>query len=318
MKILVLGGAGYLGSVLVPLLLWRGHRVTVLDSFLYGENSLALCCSHSDCELVVGDVRDKLTVRRLLAGADAVVPLAAIVGAPACARDPLGSESVNVTAMRWLFEEVGHGQLVVMPTTNSQYGTGGVEPLTEDSPVNPLSEYARQKVEVENALLNNVPLGVSLRFATLFGMSPRMRLDLLVNDFVHRAVTDHSLVLFEGGHRRNFLHVRDAALAILHVVRHPLDVVGHLIGALGSSVYNVGDSRANLTKRQLCEEIQRQVPNFMWTEAAVARDPDQRDYVVSNARFEDVGWAPTVTLQAGIAELVKGCAGLRARRYSNV
>lgn len=304
-RILVTGGAGYIGSTLVPLLLERGHHVTVLDNFLYRENSLAACCRNPRFDVHRVDVRVVPEVVPHLSRHDVVIPLAAIVGAPACDRDPVGAATTNVDAHLMLFRRLSKSQRVIMPTTNSAYGTG--RDVSETSPLYPQSSYAQNKVEVERALLGH-PLAVSLRLATVFGMSPRMRMDLLVNDFTWRAVSDRALVLFEGHFMRNYVHVRDVAEAFVHVVEDDVR----------AGVYNVGDSNANVSKRQLCGLIQMEVPGFVWTEAEAAKDPDQRDYVVSNAKFEATGWRPQVALEEGIAELVKGYRMLAPRRYANV
>jgi nucleoside-diphosphate-sugar epimerase len=298
MHFLVTGGAGYIGSLLVPALLQKGHRVTVLDTFSAGEPNLAACCLNEGFEPVRGDARDMRTVEPLLKRADAVIPLAALVGAPLCARDEIGATSLNRDAVVDLAKRVSRDQLVVYPTTNSGYGVGDANAFcTEESPLRPVSLYGRTKVDAEAAVLGTCS-GVSLRLATVFGMSPRMRLDLLVNDFTWRAVTDRAVVLFEAHFRRNYIHVRDVAKAFLHAIDNYATMRGE--------PFNVGLSEANLSKAQLCERIARHVPGFVWLEAQVGEDPDKRDYVVSNEKLEATGWRPDVTLDAGIKELVKG------------
>lgn len=310
MNILVTGGAGYLGSILVPDLLRDGHAVTVVDNFLYRQNSLAHVCADPAFRVIAGDARDASVVRKALAGADVVIPLAALVGAPACDRDPVAATTVNHDAVLMLFGMIGSGQAVIMPTTNSAYGSGDADHFCDEtSPLRPVSRYAVEKVRVEEALLG-LPNAVSLRLATVFGMSPRMRIDLLVNDFTHRAVRDGALVLFEAGFRRNFIHVRDVSRAFRHVLAH--------FDAMRGGIYNVGLSDANLSKRQLCERIRRQVPGFVFFEAATGSDPDRRDYIVSNAKIEAAGFRPEHSLDAGIAELIKGYAMLRTSVYGNV
>jgi nucleoside-diphosphate-sugar epimerase len=284
--------------------------VTVLDTFASGEPNLAACCLNPGFEAVRGDARDMRVVEPLLKQADVVIPLAALVGAPLCARDEVGAVSLNREAVRDLVQRVSRSQMVVYPTSNSGYGVGESNAYcTEESPLRPVSLYGRTKVEAEQAVLETSQ-GVSLRLATVFGMSPRMRLDLLVNDFTWRAVNDHAVVLFEGHFRRNYIHVRDVVQAFLHAVTNYQTMRGE--------PYNVGLSEANLTKAQLCERIARLVPGFVWLEAPIGEDPDKRDYVVSNEKLEKTGWHPAVSVDAGIQELVKGYRMLRNGRFANV
>jgi nucleoside-diphosphate-sugar epimerase len=310
MKILVTGGAGYLGSILVPRLLDEGHAVTVIDTFMYGQASLLDCCHHPALTIVRGDVRDRRLVTEHLRRADAVLPLACLTGAPLCARDPAGAKSVNLEAVTLLLELRSPQQVIVFPTTNSGYGVGEAGVFcTEETPLRPISLYGRLKVEAEQRLLH-APNTLSLRLATVFGISPRMRLDLLVNDFTYRAVTDGFVVLFEAHFTRNYIHVRDVARAFLHCLEN--------FDRMKGQPYNVGLDEANLSKRELCQEIKRRVPGFYWVEAEVGRDPDQRDYVVSNARIRRTGFKPSVSLPAGIAELIKGYQVVRRSGYANV
>ena len=310
MKILVTGGAGYIGSVLVPMLLEEGHDVTVLDNFLYGQSPLLDCCHDPRLSIVRGDARDRALVGRHLEGADVIFPLACLTGAPLCDRDPVGARSVNLDAVQMILELKSRAQWVLFPNTNSGYGIGETGVLcTEETPLRPISLYGRLKVEAEERVLSS-PATLTLRLATVFGVSPRMRLDLLVNDFTYRAVTDGFVVLFEADFKRNYLHVRDVARAFLHCLQN--------FDRMKGRPYNVGLSDANLSKRELCEEIRKQVPRFYWVEAPVGKDPDQRNYVVSNARIEAAGFKPAMSLEAGIAELVKGYQIVRRGGYSNV
>ncbi|HEY3078259.1 MAG TPA: NAD(P)-dependent oxidoreductase [Burkholderiales bacterium] len=309
-RILVTGGAGYLGSILVPELLAAGHEVTVLDNFMYSQNSLAQVCANRNFRVVRGDIRIESVLEPLLREAEIVIPLAAYVGAPLCARDPVGARSVNHDAILMMLKLVERGQYVFMPTTNSAYGSGDKNNFcTEESPLRPISQYAIEKVEVEKALMRH-PNAVSLRLATVFGMAPRMRLDLLVNDFTYRAVHDRFVVLFESSFKRNYIHVRDVAGAFLHAIANRERMRGQ--------IYNVGLSDANVSKRELCETIARRVPGFVFLEAPVGKDPDQRNYIVSNAKMEATGWRPKFSLDAGIEELVKGFTMIRNTRYGNV
>ena len=310
MHILVTGGAGYIGSMLVPALLEKKHSVTVLDTFSSGQAFLAGCCLAANFEPVRGDARDMRTLEPLLQKADMIIPLAALVGAPLCSRDRIGAVTLNRDAIVELVKRASPAQRLMYPMTNSGYGVGESEThCSEESPLNPISLYGITKVEAEHAILEH-PSSISFRLATVFGMAPRMRLDLLVNDFVWRAVNDHAVVLFEAKFRRNFIHVRDVVGAFLHGIDH--------FELMASQAYNVGLSEANLSKLQLCQRIARHVPAFVYHEAAIGQDQDKRDYVVSNEKLEKTGWIPKVSLDAGIHELVKGYRMLRNARFSNV
>jgi nucleoside-diphosphate-sugar epimerase len=309
-RILVTGGAGYLGSIMVPMLLDRGYEVVVLDSFMYGQNTLLDCCGRDGFQVIRGDCRDSGTVARGLAQADVIIPLAALVGAPACQRDQTAARSINLEAVELLVKMRTPRQRIIYPTTNSGYGIG--EPgkfCTEETPLRPISLYGLTKVEAERAVLA-AGNSLTFRLATVFGMSPRMRIDLLVNDFVYRAVTDRTVVVFEGHAKRNYLHVRDVARAFLHA----LDNFDHMQGG----PYNVGLSDANLSKLELCAKIQQHVHGFVFMEAPIGEDPDKRDYIVSNAKIESTGFKPAYTIDDGIRELLKGYEILRNGRYGNV
>jgi nucleoside-diphosphate-sugar epimerase len=310
MKILVTGGAGYLGSVLVPQLLAAGHSVTVLDSFMFRQNSLAECCASEAFEVVRGDCRDERLLGDLLKTHDTAIPLAALVGAPLCERDRLGAVSINRDAVRLLCQLASPSQRILMPVTNSGYGIGqpGI-PCTEDSPLKPISLYGTSKVEAEQAVLEREN-SISFRLATVFGMSPRMRLDLLVNDFVYRAVNDRALVIFEGHFKRNYIHIRDVARVFLHAIEN--------FETLRGRPYNVGLEDANLTKLELCAVIQKHIPGFVFLEAPIGEDPDKRDYIVSNERILATGWKPAHSLDDGIRELLKGYRILKNSTYANV
>ncbi len=310
MRILVTGGAGYLGSVLVPTLLAEGHEVTVIDNFMYGQTSLLDYCHNPQLSVIRGDVRDRALVAAQMKRADVIFPLACLTGAPLCDRDPLEAKSVNLDAIRLLLELRSRTQRLIFPTTNSGYGIGqeGIH-CTEETPLRPISIYGRLKVEAEQAVLESGN-SVTLRLATAFGISSRMRLDLLVNDFVYRAVHDGFLVVFQGHFKRNFIHVRDIARAFVHTVTH--------FEAMQGEPYNVGLSDANLSKVELCEEIKKQVPGFYVVEAEIGQDPDQRNYIVSHAKIERTGFKPLVSLQAGIAELIKGYQIVHRYGYANV
>ena len=288
-NILVTGGAGYLGSILIPELLQSGNRVTVLDNFTYKQNSLAHVCNDSNFQVVKGDVRLKKTLVPLLNDVEIIIPLAALVGAPLCDRDPINARTINRDSMLALFEWAQDKQYILMPTTNSAYGTGDENNFcSENSELHPISQYAQEKVEVEKALMSRSN-SISFRLATVFGMSPRMRIDLLVNDFVYRAVHDRFIILFEGHFRRNYIHIRDVTRAFLHAIKN--------LDKMKGEIYNVGLSEANLTKLELCERIQKQIPNFVVQEALVGKDPDQRNYTVSNEKIEKTGFKPAHSLE---------------------
>ncbi|MFO0780143.1 MAG: SDR family oxidoreductase, partial [Nitrospira sp.] len=267
-NILVTGGAGYLGSTLVPDLLQQGHNVTVLDNFMYKQASLNHVCHHPKFSVVKGDIRIESVMASLIKKADVVIPLAALVGAPMCSQDPVGATTVNHDAILLMLKLLSKHQMVLMPTTNSAYGTGDKDNFcTEESPLNPISLYAKEKVGIEKELMQRES-AISFRLATVFGMSPRMRIDLLVNDFTYRAVYDRFVVLFESSFKRNYVHVRDISRVFQHGIEH--------FDKMKGQIYNVGLSDANVSKRELCEHIQKQVPDFVFVDAPVGKDPDQR------------------------------------------
>lgn len=309
-RILVTGGAGYLGTVLVPELLKLGHKVTVLDTFMFGQNSLLDCCAHANFEVVRGDARDEETLKTLLKNVDYIIPLAALVGAPLCSRDKIGTITTNKDAIVSLAKLSSKDQRIIYPCTNSGYGIGQKGTYcTEETPLNPISIYGIAKVEAEKALLDRGN-SISLRLATVFGMSPRMRVDLLVNDFTYRAVKDRFVVVFEGHFKRNYVHIRDVARAFIHVMNN--------FDAMKNEPYNVGLSDANLSKLELCAEIKKQVPDFVYLEAPIGEDPDKRDYIVSNKKIERTGFKPAHSLEMGIKELIKGYRMITNSKYSNV
>lgn len=309
-SILVTGGAGYLGSILVPELLSLGHSVTVLDNFMFGQASLNTCCGHENFDVVRGDARDEKIIKKLLKEVDVVIPLAALVGAPLCGRDELGTVSTNRDAVIMITKLLSANQRLLMPITNSGYGIGESGKFcTEESPLNPISLYGTTKVEAEQAVLEKGN-AISFRLATVFGMAPRMRLDLLVNDFVYRATNDKAVVLFESHFKRNFIHIKDVTKAFVHGINN--------FEAMKGEPYNVGLSDANLSKWELCEEIKKHVPGFVFLEAPIGEDPDKRDYIVSNEKIEATGYQPDYPLSRGIPELLKGYRMITNSRYSNV
>jgi len=309
LRILVTGGAGYLGSVLCERLLDAGHHVTVLDSLLYQQNSLFHLCANARFEFVHGDARDNSVVGGLAKDADALIPLAAIVGAPACDRDPLLARSVNLEAIRLLNRVRSSGQLIVYPTTNSGYGTKtGDVFCTEETPLEPISLYGQTKTQAEQELLQS-PNVVTLRLATVFGMSPRMRLDLLVNHFVYAAATDGYLVIFEKDFKRNYIHIRDVADCFLYCIENSNRMAGR--------AYNAGLDAANLSKQELALSIKKHVPKFYIHFAEVGSDPDKRNYIVSNQRLREAGFEAKRSLDEGIVELLKGYRMMGRSRFKN-
>jgi nucleoside-diphosphate-sugar epimerase len=309
-KILVTGGAGYIGSVLVPELLKLGHDVTVMDSFIYGQSSLLECCRYDNFKVIKGDARDRALLESLTRGMDFVIPLAALVGAPLCELDKIGAETTNFGAVQTLTEVLGDSQKIIIPITNSGYGVGGKGIYcTEETPLNPISHYGKVKVLAEEAVMKRKN-SISLRLATVFGASPRMRLDLLVNDFTYRAVKDRFIVIFEGHFKRNYIHIRDVVSAFIFA----MDNFEKMKGA----PYNVGLSDANLSKLELCAEIKKQIPAFTYIEAPVGEDPDKRDYIVSNEKVEAAGFRPEYSLGDGIRELIKAYTVINNSRYGNI
>jgi nucleoside-diphosphate-sugar epimerase len=309
-KVLVTGGAGYIGSILVPALLRQGHTVTVLDALIFNQTPLLDCCSNPNFEFIRGDICEAPLMDKLMAQADIIIPLAAIVGAPACKKSLTHSYQVNYQAHMHIVQNVSKDQRVVFPNTNSGYGIGDKDAFcTEESPLRPVSEYGQVKVQIERAFLDKGN-AVTFRLATVFGVSPRMRMDLLVNDFTYRAYKDRAIILFEENFRRNFIHIADVARAFLFAIDN--------FPAMQGNAFNVGLSSANLTKKQLCEKIKEHVPEFYIYCAPIGEDPDKRDYLVSNAKIEALGWLPEKTLDDGIKELLKAFQILSPRRFVNV
>jgi nucleoside-diphosphate-sugar epimerase len=310
MKILITGAAGYIGSVLVPILLQKGHEVIAVDNFMYKQTSLLECCHFDKLTLINEDVRNTSLIEKQVKKVDAILPLACLTGAPLCNKDPITARAVNFEAVKTILTKRSPDQMVIFPTTNSGYGVGeeGIH-CTEETPLRPVSLYGQLKVEIEKIILESGN-SITFRFATVFGVSPRMRLDLLVNDFTYRAYHDRFIVLFEAHFKRNYLHVRDAARAFIYALENFEQMKGE--------AYNVGLSNANISKAELCEVIKKQLPNFYFTEAEIGEDVDKRDYIVSNKKIEAAGFQTEYDLSYGIKELIKGFQIIKKSGYGNI
>lgn len=297
MKILITGGAGYLGSVITGKMLERGYSVTVLDKLIFNQTSLLQYTSNPNFKFIHGDVRNEKLLEKLCIDSDVIIPLAAIVGFPACASEPELAREINFTQIFNIVKYTkGLGKKILYPNTNSGYGIGvGQTECTEESPLNPISVYGSTKCEAENFLKSNTD-AIMFRLATVFGVSPRMRTDLLVNDFTYKAITDKYIVVFEKNFKRNFIHIQDVAGVFLFMLEN--------YDTYKNEVFNVGLSDANLSKQELLEKIQSHVKNFAVSYNDYYEDPDKRDYIVSNAKVESTGWSPKWTVDMGIEELI--------------
>ena len=295
-KVLITGGAGYLGSVLTEVLLGKGFQVTVLDNLIYKQTSVAPFSFNKNFKFILGDVTDNSVLRPLVESHDVIIPLAAIVGMPACKAQPELTVKINFEQVNNITKWVTKNQMVLIPNTNSQYGSS-TEIITEDSPFKPLSLYAETKCDAEKSVLDSGN-GIALRLATVFGMSYRMRMDLLVNDFVYKSLTDGYLVLFESHFIRNYIHIRDIANTFLFMIEN--------YEKCNNNAFNVGLTSANCTKLELAQTIQKYIPGLVIVENNFKQDSDQRNYMVSNNKLESAGWVPTFTLEDGIQELIEG------------
>jgi len=309
-KILVTGGAGYIGSVLVKELLEKGYDVIVVDNFMYNQVSLLDCCFYEKFKIIRGDARDENLISKYLKDVDYIFPLACLTGAPLCDKDPIGAKTINLEAIKMILKLRGKNQRIIFPTTNSGYGIGqeGIY-CDENTPLSPVSLYGRLKVEAEKIVLE-AGNSITLRLATVFGISPRMRTDLLVNNFVYKAVHDKYIILFEAHFKRNYIHIRDVARAFIHCLEN--------FEKMKNQTYNLGLDEANLSKIELCEEIKKQIPDFVFIESKIGEDPDKRNYIVSNAKIAKTGFRPEYSLQEGIQELIKGYQVIRGNQFSNI
>ena len=295
-NILITGGAGYLGSVLSEHLLHAGFHVTVVDNLAYGQTSIFHLAHNSNFSFVNGDARDERLMSEQIKDADVIIPLAAVVGAPACARDPSLAESLNLDAVRLVARLSSPGQLILYPNTNSGYGTQSGESMcTEETPLEPISIYGRTKCQAEIDLLQRTDT-ITLRLATVFGMSSRMRIDLLVNYFVHEALTNGYIVIFEKDFKRNYIHIRDVADCFIHCIQQSDKMAGY--------AYNLGLDEANLSKEQLGIKIKEYIPDLYLHFSEIGTDPDKRNYLVSNERLRKAGFEAKRSLDDGILELI--------------
>jgi nucleoside-diphosphate-sugar epimerase len=309
-KILVTGGAGYLGTTMVPQLLALGYHVTVVDNLLFKQQVFLDLCQFPNFNFVKGDVRNEKLMKTLIADKDIIIPLAALVGAPLCAMNEQTTIEINREAIIWLNKNRSKNQLILYPTTNSGYGIGQENiHCTEETPLQPISLYGTTKSDAEYDLLQSDNV-MTFRLATVFGCSPRMRLDLLVNDFTYKAYSQKFIVLFESHFMRNYIHVRDVSKAFIHGINN--------FEKMKNTTYNVGLSSANLSKMDLALEIKKQIPEFYITESAINEDPDKRNYIISNAKIEATGYMPDVSLQMGITELLQGFKLMNMNQYANV
>ena len=304
-KVLITGGAGYLGSVLTEVLLNKGYQVTVIDNLIYKQTSVVPFSYHKNFKFILGDIREISILKPLVESHDVIIPLAAIVGMPACKANPELTIQINYEQVKNITEWVTKNQMVMIPNTNSQYGSS-TEIITENSPFKPLSLYAETKCDTEKAVLDSGN-GIALRLATVFGTSYRMRTDLLVNDFVYKAINDGYLVLFESHFIRNYIHIRDIANTFLFMIEN--------YDKCNNNAFNVGLTEANCTKLELANKIKQFVPDLVIVENNFKQDFDQRNYMVSNTKLESKGWTPQFTLEDGIQELIQGYQLIK--KYNN-
>jgi nucleoside-diphosphate-sugar epimerase len=309
-NILVTGGCGYIGTTLVPKLVKKGFNVTVLDNFTFNQQVFAELYKFKNFEIIKGDVREQNLIRKLLIKNDIIIPLAALVGAPMCELDPFGTKTINEDSINFLAKETSADQMIIMPVSNSGYGIGKKNKhCDETSDLKPVSIYAKSKVEAEKIIMQRKN-SISLRLATVFGMSERMRVDLLVNNFVYKAIHERSILIFEGHFKRNFIHIQDVTDAMIFCFEN--------FEIMKNNIFNVGLDSANISKLELANLIQKFLPNFSIVQSEIGKDPDKRDYIVSNKKIMDKGFIPKYDLEFGIRELIKGLKFLSKSFSSNV
>lgn len=302
-KILITGGAGYIGNILTPYLLDKDFKVTVFDNLIHRQHGILENASSKNFNFVYGDVRNYELYNTLINKNDVIINLAAYVGMPICNRFPIETKQVNQESAEFLASKVSKNQLIIHANTNSGYGLGThidgkAVFCTEETPLNPISLYGKTKCAAEKSIMDSGN-NITFRLATVMGVSRKMRMDLLVNDFTWRAWNDKFIVLFESSFLRNFIHIRDVANAIELAIRNSNTMRGQ--------VYNVGNTSANVNKMGLCLAIKKQVPDFYITESEINKDPDQRNYIVSNEKLEKTGWHPEFSLDDTIREVLMSC-----------
>jgi len=309
MHILVTGGAGYIGSILVNELLKNGHKVKVYDSLRFGGNSLLPMFQYPHFSFVKGDIRDTALLEEHVKNTDAIIHLAAIVGYPACKKYPDLAKSVNVDATIALMKMLSKDQLVLYASTGSNYGAVPNGICTEETPLSPVSLYGETKTQAEQVILQHQN-SVAYRFATAFGLSPRMRLDLLINDFVYKALTQKYIVVYESHFMRTFIHVRDIVRAFSFALEN--------ISRMKGQTYNVGHESMNYTKKEICEMIARKIEYYLHL-ADIGNDEDKRNYRVSYQKIAAHGFQVSVSMEQGIDELVRGIQALEIKEpYANL
>lgn len=308
MKILVTGGAGYVGTTLVPQLLEKNYKVTIFDNLMFGGDYILPFFRYSNFNFVEGDIRDENAVLDVCKDADIIIHLAAIVGYPACRKEPELAKSVNVDGTRNIIKATSKNQLIIYASTGSNYGA--VEDIcTEETPLNPLSLYGQTKTLAEKMLMDNRTT-IGYRFATAFGVSPRMRLDLLINDFTYKAITQGYIVIYESHFMRTFIHVHDMARAFLFAIENQ--------DKMKNQIYNVGSEKMNRSKKDICEMIKSHI-NFYVHYADIGEDQDKRNYVVSYKKINSLGFDTTISIDDGIKELIKALKVIKFKvPYTNV
>ena len=308
MKILITGGAGYIGSLLTGYLLERNYQVTVIDNFLYDKNSLNSYIHNKNFKVIVNDVRNYEFIKKIIKNYDLIVPLSALVGAPLCKIKEFEAKEINYDSIKYIADNISKNQLLIYPTTNSGYGIGKENVYCdENTPLNPISLYGKTKVNAENYIMQREN-SIAFRLATVFGISNRMRLDLLVNDFVYKASKDGYIILFEEHFKRNYIHIRDVCRGFIHSIDN--------FDAMKSNVYNMGLSDANLSKLELCNKIKEYINNFTINVSEIGEDIDKRNYIVSNKKIENTGFLPKYSIDDGIIELIKLFSYYSENRYS--
>ena len=295
MRILITGGSGYLGSVIVPILLERGYHVIVYDNLMYNQLTLTDLCYKKNFEFVYGDVRDYTKLNNYVNKSDCIIPLAGIVGFPACEKDKSLATAVNYYQIKDIVDNMSADQMLLFPNTNSGYGSRASGVVTETNKLTPISHYGQTKCDAENYIKSHSK-GIIFRLATVFGVSQRMRLDLLVNEFVYKALTDKYITIFEREFVRNYIHIRDVASVFEWMI------VNYDIHQ--NQIFNVGLSDTNINKQQLSEKIKEYISDLAITYSDYYKDPDKRDYIVSNKKIESTGWNPKYSLDDGIKELI--------------